>query len=126
MKRNWISRQEAEKMLPKDQIGITTELKMGPALEHLQDSYDELHSPHYLENQMDEFDSEDYIEEEMRKFVMGFQYKPREYPYNYFRKRLRKMDGKISIIADNHEEQHIADQLSLIVNAYLKEERKDG
>lgn len=63
------------------------------------------------------------IEEEMRKFTEGFAYKPRKYPYNYFRDCLKMMNGKATIIADDPQDQEIADQLTTIVNQYLQEEK---
>ena len=65
------------------------------------------------------------IEEEMKKFEQGFSYKPPEYKYNLFRQMLKERPrGKVKIIANDPEEQHLADQLTLLVNALR--EREDG
>jgi len=62
-------------------------------------------------------------DEEMKKFTEGFAYKAPKFEHNMIRKLLNERPkGKISIIADDPEEQHLADQLALIVNHYREEE----
>lgn len=63
------------------------------------------------------------IEEEMKKFTEGFAYRSPKWKYNMVRQALKEMPkNPIRIIADNPEEQHLADQLALIVNHYREEE----
>ena len=59
------------------------------------------------------------IDEELKKFTEGFAYKAPEYTYNRFRD-LPPLGGKVRVIADNPEEQHLADQLTKLINEYKK------
>jgi hypothetical protein len=62
------------------------------------------------------------IEEEIKALEEASAKVP-AYAFNSIRPLLRKMKGQIEIVADSPEEQHLADQLALLMNYQLEKER---